>query len=355
MFNIQLSTKIINLNKRYPLTISRGTYTASENLFVFLTDGEHTGIGEMSPALDQGWTAAAAVESLDTFFAAHPRLASIQSAWAAMYMAGISPPAMAAVDMALWDLLGKRAKLPLYQLLGAPAPSAQSSITIGVNAIDVIRARVPEMLSRTGAKSLKIKLGLADGIAADQDLYMAAKEAAMPFDVKLRVDANGGWDLAGALIMDAWLSSRGCDYIEQPLPEGAEDDLPPLYRRRNLPIFIDESCRMASDVARYADRADGVNLKLMKCGGITEALRIIATARAHNIQTMIGCMSESSVAIAAGAALSGMLDYIDLDSHLNLTDDPAVGAPLVDGVIMPRASAGHGAVMLNLAATVATA
>jgi muconate cycloisomerase len=87
---------------------------------------------------------------------------------------------------------------------------------------------------------------------------------------------------------------------------------------------------------------DGVNLKLMKCGGITEALRIVATARAFGIKTMIGCMSESSIAIAAGAAMGSLFDHIDLDSHLNLNPDPAEGAPIVDGVVTPTDRPGHG-------------
>jgi L-alanine-DL-glutamate epimerase-like enolase superfamily enzyme len=92
-----------------------------------------------------------------------------------------------------------------------------------------------------------------------------------------------------------------------------------------------------------ADRCDGINLKLMKCGGITEAVRIVATARAHGLKTMIGCMSESSIAIAAGAAIGSLFDHIDLDSHLNLNPDPAGGIAFVDGVVVPPNTPGHGA------------
>jgi muconate cycloisomerase len=98
-------------------------------------------------------------------------------------------------------------------------------------------------------------------------------------------------------------------------------------------------------VVKVAGAVDGVNLKLMKCGGITEALRIVATARAHGLKTMIGCMSESSVAIAAGASMGALFDHIDLDAHLNLNPDPASGAPLVEGRIVPSGAPGHGAVI----------
>ena len=106
---------------------------------------------------------------------------------------------------------------------------------------------------------------------------------------------------------------------------------------------MDESCRFSNSIPSFAKYVDGVNMKLMKCGGITEAMRIIATARAHGLKTMIGCMSESSIAIAAAAALTGGIDHIDLDSHYNLAPDPAIGAPMVEGVTMPIEKPGHGA------------
>ena len=142
--------------------------------------------------------------------------------------------------------------------------------------------------------------------------------------------------------MMQWLAERNCDYVEQPLKEGQEADLVHLYKNRPLPLFVDESCRFASDIPKWADAVDGVNMKLMKCGGITGALRIIAMAKAFGLQTMIGCMGESSISIAAGAAISGALDHIDLDSHLNLNPDPCEGAPLVNEITMPKDVPGHG-------------
>ena len=145
---------------------------------------------------------------------------------------------------------------------------------------------------------------------------MAAANAAAPFNASLRVDANGGWTVEEALMMNQWLADRGVAYVEQPLAQGNEDGLPHLFNGRPLPIFVDESIKFSSDVPEVAHCVDGINLKLMKCGGLTEAMRIVATARAHGLQTMIGCMSESSVAIAAGAAIGALFDHIDLDSHL---------------------------------------
>jgi muconate cycloisomerase len=188
-----------------------------------------------------------------------------------------------------------------------------------------------------------VKLGNPDGLDADQSMFSSVMESAQKFGVGLRVDANGGWTLSGAKTMMSWLKERGCEYVEQPLNSEVDDELPVLFSDRVLPIFIDESCCFSSDVGRLAHCVDGVNLKLMKCGGITEALRIVATARAHGLKTMIGCMGESSVAIAAGVSLGALFDHIDLDSHLNLMPDPALGLELGDGVVRIPEVPGHGA------------
>ena len=119
--------------------------------------------------------------------------------------------------------------------------------------------------------------------------------------------------------------------------------MPELFRSRPLPLFLDESCHFARDVPALAGKTDGVNVKLMKCGGITEALRIVSTARAHGLKTMIGCMSEAGAAISAGASIAALFDYIDLDSHLNIANDPTTGTVLQDGVVLPADRPGHGA------------
>ncbi len=279
------------------------------------------------------------MEQLSTF---EPR-GNPHDNWEAMREANIDPPAMAALDIALWDLLAKQAGLPLYKMLGLPRRSVPTSVTIGLNPPEVTRERVPQILSLTGGRCLKIKLGSQEGREHDKAHFMAAAEAAAPFNVKLRVDANGGWSVDEARMMMAWLADKGVDYVEQPLVQGAEADLPLVFENRPLPIFVDESCRYATDIGKWANTVDGVNLKLMKCGGITEALRIVSTARALGLKTMIGCMSESSIAIAAGAAMGALFDYIDLDSHLNLNPDPALGAEILDGVVLPSDKPGHGA------------
>jgi L-alanine-DL-glutamate epimerase-like enolase superfamily enzyme len=185
------------------------------------------------------------------------------------------------------------------------------------------------------------------GLEADKAMYKQVLESTKGYGLSLRVDANGGWSTENAKYMIDWLSDKNCDYVEQPLVEGNEKELKTLYQSRSLPIFVDESCRSSSDISKYHDCVDGVNLKLMKCGGITEGLRVLSTAKAFELETMIGCMSESSISISAAASISGQIDHIDLDSHYNLNPDPSWGASMTKGITMPSNNFGHGAHLKN--------
>lgn len=329
------------LKKRFPLRISRGEIAGGENLFVAISADGLTGWGEMAPGATEGAATLAEGRAQLEAFCAEGLEGAIHDIWARAHAAGVGACALAALDMALWDLRAIQAAMPLYRLLGLARRGVASSLTVGINPPDVVRERVPLLLAR-GARALKIKLGSTDGIEADKAMFAAVHEAAQGSGAALRVDANGGWSLADARHMMGWLAARGVEYVEQPLVHGAEDQLPALFKDRALPVFVDESCRFSTDIPGFADCVDGVNLKLMKCGGVTEALRIVATARAFRLKTMIGCMGESSVSIAAGASLSALFDYIDLDSHLNLEPDPATGAPFEDGVTLPADRLGHG-------------
>lgn len=345
---LTLTTRRIELKKLHPLAISRGISYGSTNLFVFVSDGTHTGMGECAPGAGYDETLAPLAEAQfreDCPSGELPDL-SIHDMWHHWRERELAPPALAGLDTALWDLKAKQLGTPLYQLLGLSKRQPPTSVTIGLNQPEVTRERVPEILRTTGGKSLKIKLGSPDGLEHDQAHFEAAREAAAPFGVKLRVDANGGWSVKNAQYMIAWLAERNVDYCEQPLVEGNEDGLPHLFEGRPMPIFVDESCRFSSSIPKFAAFVDGINLKLMKCGGISEAMRIVATARAHGLKTMIGCMGESSVAIAAGAAIGSLFDHIDLDSHLNLNPDPATGLGLIDGVVTLSEEPGLG-VTLN--------
>lgn len=338
---MKIDFKTVYLKKRFPLAISRGVIAGSDNLLVSVSDGTHTGWGEMAPGASEGAETAAEGEAMLREFCKSGLTGSIHKIWDDATDAKLAPCALAALDMALWDLRAKQANMPLYRLLGLSRSAVVSSLTVGINPPEVVRERVP-LLLKQGAKALKIKLGSPEGIEADKAMFVAVLEAAKGSGAVLRVDANGGWSLKDARQMMGWLAERGVEYIEQPLERGQEDALIDLFKDRALPIFVDESCCMSQDIPGFADRVDGVNLKLMKCGGITEALRIVATARAFGLKTMIGCMGESSVSIAAGASLGALFDYIDLDSHLNLDPDPASGAPFEAGITLPADIPGHG-------------
>ena len=343
---MQISYHKVKLAKRFPLAISRGVRSHSENLFLHLEKDGISAWGEAAPGSTEGASSVEEIQTaLEAFIAEGIEGLSIQALYDRARKEGIPPCAYVALDTALWDWTAKKAGLPLYQLLGFSKPSTPTSVTIGINPPEVVKERVPLLLDGTTVQSLKIKLGSPEGLDADKAMFAQVLESTKKYKVKLRVDANGGWDVPQAQQMIQWLSERKVDYIEQPLKEGEEAELKYLYTKSALPIYVDESCRFAENIPHYAAHIHGVNMKLMKCGGITEALRIIATARAHGLKTMIGCMSESSVAIAAAAALSGGIDHIDLDSHYNLAPDPSVGAPMVEGITMPLEQPGHGAAL----------
>ena len=328
--------------KLFPLTISRGTSSATKNLFVRVSDGTHEAIGEGATpsALPEGF-ADGAPETLRPLVDRIDDLSIHQLVGLGQELE-IEPTAVAALETALWDLKAKQAGMPLIDLLGLPWPTVPTCVTIGIEPADVIRERVPKLFEITGAKALKVKLGSPDGRDADKQVWEAARDAAAPFHVAMQADANGGWTPDEAIAMTHWLAERGCEFVEQPLVRGAEDDLPYVFAKRGLPIFLDESIRVSRDVARFADRCDGVNLKLMKSGGIVEGLKVLATARAHNLFTMIGCFCETKVGTAAAATLTGLCDHVDLDAYLNHSPQIGHGVDVFDGVVVPRQVPGHG-------------
>ncbi len=340
-----LRFRSIYSRKRFPLRISRGIREGSTNLYVAWEKEGMTGWGEAIPGDSEGASTAEECESaLSSFWKDEYSEISIFEVYQRGRDQGVPSCALAGLEMALWDHKAKKAGLALRELLGLPLPSSPTSVTIGINPPEVVAERIPILLNETGIGILKIKLGSTEGIEADQAMFEQVVESCKPWpQVRLRVDANGGWSVDEARSMMQYLAVKGVEFIEQPLKEGQEDGLRHLYPHRPLPIFVDESCRYSEQIPGFAAHVDGVNLKLMKCGGISEALRIIATARAHGLKTMIGCMSESSIGIAAALSISGIIDYIDLDSHLNLNPDPAVGCRLEQGIVLAETSPGHGA------------
>lgn len=353
---MKLTLEVINVSKRHPLTISRGTSTGSSNLVVRLDYDDIEGLGEMAPT--SGGAVAESADSAEIAFCRWIDILDGLGPWDSQEIEKrlidaegryTDLAARAALDMAVWDWKGKFAGVPVWKLLGLSRDTIPAtSVTVGINPPDVVRSRVQETLKRTGAKHLKVKLGNPDGAESDKAMFAAAQEAALAIKDLIeeqptwRVDANGGWTVDTALRMIEWLAARGVEYVEQPLLRGREADLRELHRSAALPIYADESVYLAQDIPPIAEYIDGVNLKLMKCGGMTEAIRIVHTARAHKLRVMYGCMSETSLAITAAAHISPLADELDLDSHLNLLPDPFIGAAFVDGRIMPGDAPGLG-------------
>ncbi len=343
---MHLNWATFTVNKRFPLTISRGTTAQTTNVWVSVAHEGIEGWGEASPfgIGDRRQSTEMILEGLlqaRTLLEGYHPLQ--REAIEKCLIENEVPSAVrAAIETALWDWLGKRAGLPVWQFLGLCTETiVPTSVTIGINPPEIAQQRTRDWLELTNARSLKIKLGNPAGIEADKAMFSAIQEVA-PHDIPLRVDANGGWNLEDAIAMCQWLAERGVEYVEQPLARGNEDALTELYRHSPIPIFIDESCWDTSDVVRWADRIHGINIKLMKCGGLGEALRMIHTARALGLQVMFGCYSDSSLAITAMAHLSPLADHLDLDSHLNLIDDPFTGAVLHEGRIVPNTEPGLG-------------
>ncbi|MEN9271378.1 MAG: dipeptide epimerase, partial [Thermostichales cyanobacterium HHBFW_bins_127] len=344
-----------------PLTISRGTSTGSTNLWLRVEHDGITGWGEAAPFSVGSQTAFIHADSppvehlrqtpellLAGLAKAVPLMADLdpwqEQEWRARWREAEIPSAIrAGMDMALWDWRGKKLGIPLWRLWGLnPRRGVPISVTIGLGepgaAVERLRqwqAMVPEL----GA--VKLKLGDPKGLLADQELVSAVVAELEP-GVKVTVDANGGWTVEQTLAMAEWLLEKRVSLIEQPLPRGQEEDLPELHRHCALPIYVDESCWVSGDIPELADCVDGIVIKLMKCGGLTGALRLIHTARAHGLGIMLGCYGETSLSNTAMAQLGSLADHVDLDSHLNLVDDPFLGAELVAGRLLPAQGAGLG-------------
>ncbi len=342
---MQIDIEIFTVNKRFPLTISRGTTAKTTNLWVKISEDGIEGWGEASPFSVGNYPQTTQIiqESIlqiaPSLLKTHP--SERQQIEQVLIKAQIPSAAKAAIDTALHDWMGKRAGLPLWQIWGLDRSVIKPiSVTIGISSPQDARKRVRDWLEFMDVKMLKVKLGSPDGIEADKKMLDAVREEAPTPD--LYVDANGGWSLKDAQQMSFILADMGVKYIEQPLIRGQEQNLVELKKLSPIPIFVDESCFTSADIPHLAECADGVNIKLMKSGGLAEAMRMINTARSCGLQVMFGCYSDSTLANTALAQLAPLADYLDLDSHLNLIDDPFRGALIEEGKILPNNLPGLG-------------
>jgi L-Ala-D/L-Glu epimerase len=319
-----------------PYTIAYETVCTTTNIFLRIeTDAGLVGYGCAAP--DEhvtGETAETVLHALERV--AEPVLLGNDPLRIGLWMEQLSrelptqPSARAAVDLALHDLLGKTAGLPLWKILGGYRESIRTSVTIGILPEDETLDRARRWMAR-GFTCLKLKGGM--DVAGDVARVRKVREAVGP-GVELRFDANQGYTVAQALSFIDQVRPANLELFEQPTSRHEPDLLGSVTRGVSLPVMADESLMTLCDAFRLASRelADMVNVKLMKVGGLSEALQINGVAKSAGLEVMVGCLDESALGIAAGlhfALARGNVTYADLDGHFDLMGDPAADAVIV--------------------------
>jgi L-alanine-DL-glutamate epimerase-like enolase superfamily enzyme len=333
---VKITARAVTLDLAERFVISRSAQETADVVQVEIEHEGERGYGEAAPIErygESGESALAFFDDADALFGRRDPFALEELGEALAERPG-EQAAKAAIDAALHDLCGKLSGLPVWRLLGLRRAGPPTSWTIWLGDPDDMARRAEGVGDRF--KRLKLKLGARDGL--DVDRVRAVRGAV---DLPLQVDVNEAWRADEAVEYLPHLAELGVEYCEQPLPAG-DPAGPELKKRSPLPIYVDEDCHTLGDVADCAERADGINIKLAKSGGIREAVRMAHAARALGLGVMLGCMLESGLGIAAGAQVASLCDHVDLDGNLLLRQDPWPGVELVDGVQLPAESPGLG-------------
>ena len=336
---MKLSHQTIELKPTHPFVIARGGYAHHRNVIVRITDDHGVeGFGEAAPNRYYGESVATVIAALGQFKPLLERadpmsLESIEGQLNRALRGNAS--AKSAVSSALHDLLGKRLGLPVHRIWGLdPETAPQSSFTIAIAENHELERRV---LEAREYPILKIKLGTD----RDMEIVRIVRDAAP--DKRLRVDANAAWTAKHAVLMSEFLVEHGVEMLEQPVAGNDIEGLRFVRKRAKLPVFADESCLVATDIPKLAGAVDGINIKLAKCGSLREAMRMVHTARALDMQVMAGCMIESSLGISAIAQIAPLLDAADFDGAALLASDPFRGTSIAKGSIKLSDTPGLGA------------
>ena len=324
-----LEAKIVRLNLQHTWTTTMSSSEYRDTLHVAYARDGITGHGEGAPIVrykEDAKSAQAAVESVrELLLGANPMqfakimsqvFARVQGEWASK----------AAIDIALMDWVGQKLGIPLYSYFGLDAKDTPlTTFSIGIDTPEITKQKTREA---EAYPILKVKVGLA----TDEPTIEAVRSVTRK---PIRVDANEGWkDREEAVRKINWLESQGVEFIEQPLAADRIEDTRWIRERVHIPIIADEACQHASDIPKLREAYDGVNVKLDKSGGMLEAYRMIQTAKALGMKTMLGCMVSSSVSVTAAAHLSPLVDYADLDGNLLISNDPFHGVRVEKGKLM---------------------
>ena len=332
---IEIKTKRLILAHTW--TISRNSSDYKDNVFVKIEKDGITGYGEAAPNVRYGEDA----EKTTTRIKGIQGIFENADLWHYVDLKdeifrSITDQncARCALDMALMDWVGKSLQVPLYKFWGLDKSKTPiTSFSIGIDTPEIVKQKVREAEKYP---VLKIKVGREN----DAEIMDAVRSIT---DKPVRVDANEGWKTKEvALEKIKWLKSMGVEFVEQPMPSEMIEETRWLRDRVDMPIVADEAVKTAADIPKLAEAYDGINIKLMKAGGLQEALRMIHLAKSMNMKIMLGCMIESSIAISAAAHLSPLVDWADLDGNLLLKDDPFKGALVEEGKLILNDEPGLG-------------
>lgn len=326
---MKLSFYPYQLRFKFPFTISRGTRYITDVVFLRLEHDNHEAWGEaaLPPYLSE--TQATVID-----FFKKMELPVIQPSFnPAEIFEEINKKypgnmaAKAALDMALWELKSKIEGRTIIELLGIKSTQFPlCTYTIGICPFEEMKQKVEEA-NNYGFELFKIKL---DGRNDEEMIGNFKKLCPRPF----AVDLNQGWnDILITASKIEWLRKNGCVFVEQPLPKEPIEDMVELKKLSVLPLYADEGCQRLSDIEKLKDAFHGINIKLMKCGGISEGYQMIKKAREFGLKILIGCMSESSVGCTAAAQLTPLADYADLDGPYLVANDPFEGMKVEAGRI----------------------
>ena len=336
---MQLSTTILKLHPKTPFRISREAQTEVQNVVIKLAADGVAGYGEASPNKFYKETADRVVElieGLGGYFGGLrvDSVADIERVWNEVWpRLQPSRAAQCAVDIALWDWLAKKKGISVCELaLGRKQVPVVTSFTIGISTPEELVRKVSELKN---VPSIKVKSDAKGDLAPLR--YIAANTLA-----KLRVDANCAWAELDARALSAELTKLRTEFIEQPLPPDLREQMPEFLAQSVLPVLADESCVVLEDVERVPGYFHGFNIKLVKCGGLTPGLAMMRRGRELGLKTMVGCMLETGLLIAAGVVVAQGTDYADLDGSWLLADDPFVGLSYDNGTISVAGKLGLG-------------